>query len=325
MLFSQNMPYLLAAGTADGIVNIYHLDGTEPATLKGRHSRSASEGINRSILGVCFSPDGQHLAVAHADSTIGLWRQEPIRERRRSGLPKLNYTLTHTLKGHQGEVFAVCFSPDRQLIATASADETIRIWQREGSLIKTIKGLTGAVFGLSFSSNSKLIASAGADNTVKLWHPNGVCLRTFQGHESEVYSVNFSPDGKKLVSSSRDGTIKLWLRDSAWGRNGRVLTFTGHQNAVFQVRFSPTGAAIASASADGTVKLWALDGGLIHTLHHENLVYAVSFSPDGAFLATASEDKTVKIWSPQGGKLLKTFCASYPVYCLDFLPHDRTP
>ncbi|MDJ0606009.1 WD40 repeat domain-containing protein, partial [Microcystis sp. M53602_WE12] len=82
-----------------------------------------------------------------------------------------------TLKGHDGSVNSVNFSPDGKTLVSGSDDGTIILWDVE----------------------------------------TGKEIRTLKGHDGSVNSVNFSPDGKTLVSGSDDNTIKLWNLGTDWG------------------------------------------------------------------------------------------------------------
>ncbi|MEA5595078.1 eIF2A-related protein [Rivularia sp. UHCC 0363] len=229
------------------------------------------------------------------------WISTDIKNEATKNLERAVYSVVeyNRLSGHEKVIWAVVFSPDGKTIASASADGTIKLWNRNGKELNTFKGHNNEIWAVAFSPDSKTIASASVDGTIKLWNQNGKELNTLKGHSDKVYSVQFSPDGKTIASASADGTIKLW------NQNGKELnTFKGHNNEIWAVAFSPDGKMIASASGDGTIKLWNQNGKKLNTLKgHEDKVYSVQFSPDGQKIASASGDKTVKIWNVYGGEL----------------------
>jgi tetratricopeptide (TPR) repeat protein len=107
----------------------------------------------------------------------------------------------------------VSFSPDGKTIATASDDNTVKLWNLQGQELKTLKGHGSPVYDVSFSPDGKTIATASADNSVKLWNLQGQELKTLKGHSSYVTSVSFSPDGKTIATASFDNTAILWNFD----------------------------------------------------------------------------------------------------------------
>ncbi len=223
-----------------------------------------------------------------------------------------------TISGHLSGVNSVAFSPLNSLIASASADNTVKLWDKNGNFFRTLSGHTNVVNSVTFSPDGTTVASASQDNTVKLWTLDGTSL-TLLGHTDVVNSVAFSPNGRIIASGSTDKTVKLW------NSKGKLLkTLFGHNDAVLQVAFSPNGEIIASVSSDRTIKLWDKNGKNIRTISgHQDAITSIAWSKDGKIIASASLDKTVKLWNLQG-KLLKVIKAhSEPITAVNFSPDNQ--
>ncbi|GAK54714.1 WD-40 repeat protein [Candidatus Moduliflexus flocculans] len=211
------------------------------------------------------------------------------------------------LEGHADFVIGIAFSPDGTLLASSSADGTLKLWNvADGKIIRTLYGHAGWVVSVSFSPDGKLLASGGADKTIKLWNvPDGSAIRTLYGHSGSAASLSFSPDGSLLASGSLDNTVKLWQVS-----NGAELrTLQGHTGSLNAVSFSPDGTLLASGGADKIIRLWQVaDGKEIRTISgHTKEIFSLSFSPDGALLASSGKDKTVRLWNVSDGSKIRTF------------------
>lgn len=209
----------------------------------------------------------------------------------------------NTLFRHLSRVNKVEFSPDGEILASASADGTIKLWNlRTGKQPRTLWENFSSVNTIAFSPDGTTIASGNTDNTLKLWDvKTGQLLHTLRGHTAWVSSISFSPDGETIASGSYDGTIKTWNAYSGELQQSII----GHYAWIFAVTYSPDGKTIASGSFDNTIKLWnAITGKLEYTLAGQSLrVRSLAFSPDGLFLVSGTGEGNLELWNLSTRKL----------------------
>ncbi len=257
---------------------------------------------------------------------VGLIAGKEPQIRVKQALQKVVYTIKeyNRLSGHYGAVLGVAFSPDNQLIASGSADNTVIIWKWDGTLLKTLRGHEGSVNAVAFSPNSQFIASASVDNTIKLWSRDGTLLRTFEGHD-DFNRVAFSADGSTLALASKDQTVQLWHWNGSKANLMVIFRGDNQKGASFNsVAFSPDNQLIAAGSEDATIKIWKRDGTLVNTLKgHTGQVWGIAFSPNNQLIASTSEDTTIKIWKRDGTLVTTLKDHSAPVRDVAFSPDGQ--
>ncbi|MES1914144.1 MAG: hypothetical protein MHM6MM_006264 [Cercozoa sp. M6MM] len=284
------------------------------AALEPKLQRSF-RGHSQAARCVSFNPNLKQIASGGDDGLVMVWNFKPS-------------LRAFKFNGHTAPVTAVQYtdyawrgsseraSADQVLLASASRDGEIRLWQpRVTGKSRVVRAHLSPINDLdvhSATTGGELhLCTASDDKTVKLWTAasdgGGGELRfrrTLRGHTHWVSSAALSPDTLLALSGAHDKTVKLWDAHNAQC----VQTFRQHDAPVRCVRFHPDGSLVAACGDDGSVKVWDVRSGklLQHYDAHTGSVNGIAFHASGAFLLSVGDDSAIKAWDLAEGRLLYT-------------------
>ncbi|KAK7488729.1 hypothetical protein BaRGS_00020026 [Batillaria attramentaria] len=271
-----------ASGGLDCLVRLYDMaTGKEVRFYRG-HSDA--------ITDVCFINQSV-LCSASLDKTLSLWDVEQ------------GHRIAH-LQGHTRRVNACAGDPSGKLVASASWDTTVRIWNAAKGQSICDFDLGCPVNDVAFHPEGQLIVTGSWDALIRIYdifHKTRKAV--LRGHMSSVRAVAFSHDGVHIASASLDGDVKIWSAT----KGVQVGNIRGHGGPINRLTFSPTGRDLITASDDHKVKVWSGELGIpLHVIGSEDdgPATAAALSPDGTTVAVGYHSSYVRVYDVGTGLLL---------------------
>ena len=235
-----------------------------------------------------------------------------------------SFVQGQTILRHGGSVQTVKFSPvDNSLIASASDNRTIKLWNLQNDTVTTLRGHSRKIHSVAFSPDGQLLVSGSDDWTFRLWDVQSEQHISTHEHinnrtRSPITEAVFSYDGQLLATVGQH--VKLWDVDSR-----TEMATLRHDTYIWGVAFSPDGQFLVAGGEGGSVKVWDIqERQVVAELEADSqYVYSVTFSPDGRTLASAGYDGQIKLWTTSNWSLRGTLENRGTAYSLNFSPDGR--
>ncbi|KAL7719694.1 Protein tipD [Entamoeba marina] len=278
----------------------------------------------------------QHRPVVSAQTPLNRNENAPVRTDSNvsispSQLPKETY---RQIIGHSSDILCMKYNANGAVLATASADKTVKLWDvASGKIKSSFGGVLQSFTDVAFAPTGDMILGTSNDGTAKIWYLANSRLRhSLTGHNGKVTCGDFF-SSDKVMTGSHDRTLKTWDVNK-----GYCLKTTVCYSSCNCMMMGGMGNLIITGHCDNTVRFWDnrskecidvnrkyhtgsvsdiinnviqyVDGNtrqIIHTFSSSDFSVAntsrISCSPDGKYIVSGSSNGDVYCWDIASKKL----------------------
>ncbi|XP_051725958.1 telomerase protein component 1 [Ctenopharyngodon idella] len=287
---------LLLSGAMDHRLRVWERQGEIPESLVS----IGSFGVQKGAV-LALAQNSTCVASASDDFTIALWLKSELTSK-----PWINPKVMCILRGHNGGVTCLAFSPTGKELLSGGKDQALMVWNVNSSppvLSQSFSHCHGDwITGCAWTSSAVL--SCSNDCKLRMWDiQTGSLLREILS-SSSLSTLCCWED--LVMAGTTDGLLMVWK----WESGVQVTRIQAHKSRLHHCtvvsqpdlgeNLKQEDLLVASASEDGTVKLWhPLQVHHHNTLHgHSAEIQALVCKEAGVpeFL-TVSEDRSLRSWS----------------------------